>query len=138
MTNLKAALAELAHEALSDAESLGHPLCGAMQRQAARESKAELLAAIAALQEAEPAAVGARGTPEQKCARHGAFMCVSCWRGVPFVAQPLTSDQIEDIALRREFWFDPANGGNRFAWDLFARAIEAAAIDAALLARKEK
>jgi hypothetical protein len=56
MTNLKAALAELAHEALSDAESLGHPLCGAMQRQAARESKAELLAAIAALQEAEPAA----------------------------------------------------------------------------------
>jgi hypothetical protein len=38
----------------------------------------------------------------------------------------LSDEEIEDIAMRDEHWFNAQAGCNRFAWRQFARAIEAA------------
>lgn len=41
--------------------------------------------------------------------------------------EPLTKDQIEEIARRDEFWFEPIGvGANCFKWNDFAIAIMAA------------
>ena len=139
---------EGAHEALrqaiSDAESLGHPLCGAQQRIDARTSHAEArdaidrLAALSASPSASPSAGAepvawmecmAMGEPEVgyltdayklPLGKHNLYAAPA----TAVQAQPLTEAQI--MTLSAQSFNEWLSDINQYEPILFARAIEAA------------